>query len=410
MAAALRLAFLAKASMNTRVIILLDSQYSFAIIGWSDKPKNMTYKSTLVISCLILLFPVSWGQNEEPTVVSPGSNEAADIEDGVPSPEVSSLGNSEEKQHEASGGAEQQETSGEEESESNSSDFLVTIVVLSFFSGALLVWTFFLRRQGSRLKALKEKVLDGGEKIPLLNEEALELIKSFKSELEASRSELIKEFKEHQASMGLQLKEAQNFVSEAQALTKETIAHFKENLQKSFGQIQTYMQKIADSSAGSYTQAKETAEYAKQVGETVIEKDREITKLREGYQLSMIGPLIKGILELRDKLIALEGLSDIDEATKKELNELNQLVVSALKDVGVNEIDIQHGTDPTEFPLHKWDALEVPESTSEESLSKKVAEVVKLGYVALGPDASDVVVRKAKVIRYKYSESGGERN
>ena len=397
----------------------------------------MTYKSTLVISCLILLFPVCWGQNEDTPVASPGSNEAAGIGDGVPSPEVSSLGNSNEDQQEASGGAEQQEsaveeenqgssgeeenqedsgaagqqeTSGEEESESNSSDFLVIIVVLSFFSGALLVWTFFLRRQESRLKALKEKVLDGGEKIPLLNEEALNLIKSFRSELEASRSALIKEFKEHQASMGLQLKEAQNFVSEAQALTKETIAHFKENLQKSFGQIQTYMQKIADSSAGSYTQAKETAEYAKQVGETVIEKDREITKLREGYQLSMIGPLIKGILELRDKLTTLEGLSDIDEATKKELNELNRLAVSALKDVGVNEIDIQHGTDPTEFPFRKWDALEVSRETSEENLSKKVAEVVTPGYVAVGPEASEVVVRKTRVIRYKYNESAGEGN
>jgi molecular chaperone GrpE (heat shock protein) len=170
------------------------------------------------------------------------------------------------------------------------------------------------------------------------------------------------------------------------------------------------MQKIADSSAGAHGQAKETAEYAKQVGETVIEKDREITKLRKGYQLSMIGPLIKGILELRDKLTALEGLSDIDEATKKELNELNQSAVSALKDVGVNEIDIKHGTDPTEFALHKWDALEVSRQTTEENLSKKVAEVVTSGYVALGPDASDVVVRKAKVIRYKYSESEGEDN
>ena len=388
----------------------------------------MTYKSTLVISCLILLFPVCWGQNEDPPVVSPGSNEAAGIGDGVPSPEVSSLGNSNEDQQEASGGAEQQEpaveeenqedsgaaekqeTSGEEESESNSSDFLVIIVVLSFFSGALLVWTFFLRRQGSRLKALKEKVLNGGEKIPLLNEDALDLIITFKKELEDSRSELIEEFKEHQGSMELQLRGAQTFVSEAQALTKETIAHFKENLQKSFGQIQTYMQKIADSSAGSYEQAKETAEYAKQVGETVIEKHREITKLREGYQLSMIGPLIKGILELRDKLTTLEGLSDIDEATKKELNELNQTAVSALKDVGVNEIDIQHGTDPTEFPFHKWDALEVSRETSEENLSKKVAEVVTPGYVALRPDASEVVVRKTRVLRYKYNESAGEGN
>ncbi len=232
----------------------------------------------------------------------------------VTSPEVGSIGNSGEDEQDASVG---------EEIKSNSSDFLVVIiVVLSFCSGGLLVWAIFLRRKGSRLEALKEKVLDGGEKIPLLSEEALELIVSFKKELEDSRSELVKEFKEHQASMKLQLKEAQEFASEAQALTSETVAHFKENLQKSFGQIQAYMQKIADSSAGAHEQAKETTEYAKQVGETVIEKDREITKLRKGYQLSMIGPLIKGILELRDKLTALEGLSDIDEATKKELNEL----------------------------------------------------------------------------------------
>ncbi len=89
---------------------------------------------------------------------------------------------------------------------------------------------------------------------------------------------------------------------------------------------------------------------------------------------------------------------------------LNKSAVSALKDVGVNEIDIKHGADPTEFALHKWDALEVSRQTTEENLSKKVAEVVTSGYVALGPDASDIVVRKAKVIRYKYSESEGEDN
>jgi hypothetical protein len=350
----------------------------------------VVHLKVLCIAGFLTYFSFCWGQqpNEEqqPEIAAAGSAETKEI------------GSSKDLDEKESGTG------------SNSNFLIILIIVLSFCSGALLVWSIMLRRQRGRLEALKESVLNGGEKIPLLNEEALELIVTFKKELEDSRSELFKEFKEHQTGMKLQLKEAKEIASEAQALTSQTVTDVAENLQKSFGKIQTYMQKIADSSAGAHEQTKETAEYAKQVGETVIEKDLEITKLRKGYQLSMIGPVIKGVLELRDKLTALEGLSDIDEATQKELNELNQLVVSSLKDVGVNEMNIQHGTDPSELALHKWDALEASLPTSKEDLSKKVAEVVTPGYVALGPESSDIVVRKAKVIRYKYSGSEGEDN
>lgn len=275
-------------------------------------------------------------------------------------------------------------------------------IVLAFLMGMLLVWTLVLRKQSKNLKALKERVLDGGEKIPLLTDEALELISVFKKKLEDTSSQLTTDLDAYRSRVESQLRKAQEIANQAQDLTTKTVSQFKENLRKSFGQIQAYMQKIADSSAGAYEQTKQTAEYSKQVGETLVSKNQELAALREGYQLSMLGPLVKGSLGVMDQITSLMAVDTSSAESLEDLKELKNLIVRSLEDLGVSEINLHSGDDPTKIDSYKWEPLDASRATNDQSLDKMVAEVIKPGFVAMGPDGSEAVIRKTLVVRYRY--------
>jgi hypothetical protein len=93
----------------------------------------------------------------------------------------------------------------------------------------------------------------------------------------------------------------------------------------------------------------------------------------------------------------------LDDQTRNQLNEFNLSILESLNILGIHQLEITEGIDLNDVELHKWDALEVSRPTNTPHLDRKVAEVIKHGYVIRAPHAHDTVVRKARVIRYKYN-------
>lgn len=185
--------------------------------------------------------------------------------------------------------------------------------------------------------------------------------------------------------------------------TSENDIQLKAELNDKLEQIAKYMQIVSKSSTEAAVSSQETLAFAKQVSETVVAKEQELGMLRSGYQQSMIGPVINGFLNLRDNLNSLLS-TDLEGGLKKQLENLNQSVKISLSEVGVNELLLEIGSNPLALESKKWRALEATRPTNEEQLDGAVAAIIKPGYTSVGPQGSEIVIRKAEVVRYKYND------
>lgn len=274
--------------------------------------------------------------------------------------------------------------------------------LLAASTGALAMWVFFMRKQGAKFEELRKRILDGGQQIPLLTEEALMLLTQLRGDLKEGAKKFETDQKAYQVRTEEILNNAQQAAQDTQLMTKQLVDDFKDRVQKHLDKVVTYMQRIADSSAGANETANKTMEYSKQVTESLRSRDNELAELKKGYQMSMLAPLVQSILTLRDELIQLESVLKLDDQTRNQLNEFNLSILGSLNILGIHQLEITEGIDLNDVELHKWDALEVSRPTNTPHLDRKVAEVIKHGYVIHGAHAHDTVVRKAKVIRYKY--------
>ena len=276
--------------------------------------------------------------------------------------------------------------------------------LLAASTGALAMWVFFMRKQGAKFEELRKRILDGGQQIPLLTEEALMLLTQLRGDLKEGTKKFETDQKAYQVKTEEILNNAQQAAQDTQLMTKQLVDDFKDRVQKHLDKVVTYMQRIADSSAGANETANKTMEYSKQVTESLRSRDNELAELKKGYQMSMLAPLVQSVLTIRDELIQLESVMKLDESTREQLNDFNISILESLNVLGIHQLEIAEGHDLNDIPIHKWDTLEVSRPTKEPHLDRKVAEVIKHGYVIHGPHAHDSVVRKARVIRYKYND------
>ena len=192
--------------------------------------------------------------------------------------------------------------------------------------------------------------------------------------------------------------------SGTEAITKpsEKDSQLKADLNDQLEQIAKYMQIVSKSSADAAASSQETLAFSKQLIETVVAKEQELGKLREGYQLSMLGPVINGFLNLRDDLNNILS-TNLKGDLRKQLERLDHSLKISLSEVGVNELLLEIGSDPLALESKKWGAIEATRPTNEEQLDGAVAAIIKPGYTSICPQGSEIVIRKALVVRYKYN-------
>lgn len=281
----------------------------------------------------------------------------------------------------------------------------ILLAVAAALAAGLGTWAFMLRRQGIHFEALRQRVLDGGEKVPLLSEEAFALIADFRNELGNHVKTLKAETDRKLELAGETVRTAQKDALEAQQLTRDTVEHFKTSLNGQFEKIGGFMKQIAQSAAAAHEASTVTMEYSKQVGTALQNKEDEIKELRQGFQRAMLWPLVEGMVTVRDDIRKLRIAKVDDPEIGAHLAEFDKDIEGALTRLRIREFSFANGADPTEAEPHYWDAIPAAKPADTKELHGKVAQVEKVGYLIDVPGGSPIVARKALISRYAYNIS-----
>lgn len=153
--------------------------------------------------------------------------------------------------------------------------------------------------------------------------------------------------------------------------TSNIVENFKQKLNSFSDQILQYLGGVADSSKSAQSDVAQCRDVLLQTAHLLDKKEKEITVLKEGFQKSLLQPILLSFIETRDDF-------------HKEMGECTDDGVSAMLKKGVEKIDIslkktgimrmEIPENPDDLPLHYWDTLEAAKLTNDPNLAgKKVA-------------------------------------
>lgn len=270
-------------------------------------------------------------------------------------------------------------------------------ILMAGLAGAAGVWVMILTKQDRRFNALRQKVIDGAEPVHLLPEEATRLLRNFREDAVAATQSVRTDIAHHRVEVERIVHEAENSSRASRDETQLLVKTFRESLNGMLEKIGKFMERVVQDTKETHNQTVETKEYAKSVAELIHAKEREIARLREGYDLHLITPLTKAFLKIRDDLHAMAP-HIVDDQIRSQLGDLDQKIVAALGDLSIKEIKIPE--DLKEFPARNWESLGAAEATDDPGQHGKSARIKEKGYQLEMPDAEPRIIRKAVVVVY----------
>jgi hypothetical protein len=270
-------------------------------------------------------------------------------------------------------------------------------ILMAGLTGASGAWIVMLRKQGMHFKLLRQKVIDGTEPVFLLPAEATRLIHEFKELVTDGGRYFDESVKDQRAEVKRIVHEAESSSRASRDETLRTVDTFKTSLNGMLGSLTKFMDRVVQDTDKTHNQALETKEYAKNVAELIHAKEREITRLKEGYDLHLITPLTKAFLRIRDDLHAMTP-HIADNQIRSQLGDLDHKIVAALGDLRIKEIEIPE--DLKNFTSQKWESLGAADATDDPARHGKRARIKEKGYQLEMPDAEPHIIRKAVVVVY----------
>lgn len=273
-------------------------------------------------------------------------------------------------------------------------------VLVSFFATtaiALVVYLILQHHQRRFLGGLRKRIIAGTEPVTLLNDEALELIGSFRKQLESEARAYQDQLKDQRVAIERAAGEARQAAEESLARTEETVGAFKAQLNQVFPQLTKKLSEVVEHSGKTREEASKSREYAGELTELLTKKDKEIEALSEGQHLMLIKPLLHAFLQARDELAAIAA-QPMEAEIAQQLAAIDQEIVNALHELGVEEVPIP--ANPEDIDAKLWTTLGAPKETDDPTLHGQTAGTPIKGYRLFRPDGTQVVVRKAVVTRY----------
>lgn len=130
------------------------------------------------------------------------------------------------------------------------------------------------------------------------------------------------------------------------------------------------------------------------------EKDKEIKRYKEGYDVSQIKKSVSGYIKVRDRI---NSYIESGKTGVGDLENLNLILESAIENSGVSEIVINIGDDYYDDQFNG--KIDVPKiiSTNDPNDDNKILSIDKIGYEILGNEIT-TVISKAKVTIYKHNQ------
>ena len=169
---------------------------------------------------------------------------------------------------------------------------------------------------------------------------------------------------------------------------------FKElaNLVVGFGNTTETNQKQNESLAG------QTIDSISKFNTLIDDQQKEIGRLKEGYDFSAKKQSIKALIGVKDLLN--QFLKDqLSEETIETLNKVNAYIESYLEELDVEGFSFKSGQSVRELSGDEFEISDI-ELTTEETLHEKIMETLVQGYVFVHPNGK-TIIRKAKLKVYK---------
>lgn len=263
-------------------------------------------------------------------------------------------------------------------------------VLLLLAVGGLLFQNRQLRKQGLYFDKLRTRVLEAKEPVRLLDLESQQLL------LEAK-----KQFDD-------QIRSSKEQINASRDQTLAVVSDFKQKLETALNGIMRAVSgelaKVVTHTSTAQDEAKQTRELLGATTDLIDRKDKQIQKLEEGYQASLLKPLLLSFMEIKDDLVREEADSRDNDA-KAAFSAAIRQIEMAFDKIGVIQTRVGAEQDPETLPSHYWDALPAAEVTDRADLHGKVFRIAKPGYHVALPGSDErngYVLRKTVVIRYRY--------
>jgi molecular chaperone GrpE (heat shock protein) len=168
--------------------------------------------------------------------------------------------------------------------------------------------------------------------------------------------------------------------------------------------LQKFMGKVVEDAKRTRDEAAETKELTKQVAAVLQEKEEQLRQLEEGYQKSLLGPLTKEFLNLRDELLSISEQTEGE--ISNHLDAIDKKFVKALAETGIHEIAINGR--PDDLPPGFWETVGAATPTENSEKHGTVERIYTRGYTVCRPDGEKAVLRKAVVVLYAHSPDSSE--
>jgi hypothetical protein len=281
-------------------------------------------------------------------------------------------------------------------------------VLMAGLAGAAGSYIAILKKQERNFSTLRESVINGSKPVHLLPEEAIRLISEFRDHVTQGANYFNEIVEKHRQDVGRIVQMAEESSRASRDETLRTVDTFKGSLNEMLGKIGKFMERVVQDTKETHNQALETKEFAKQVSALIQEKEVEISKLKQGYHLHLIGPLTKEFLKIRDDVHLMAKHSG-DPQISQQLSDLDQKIGNALSDLQIEEISIQLGEKPHEIHHPRlWESLGAAEPTDDPLRHGAIARIQERGYQLKINNAEPHIIRKAVVVIHSCSTANGQ--
>ena len=244
-------------------------------------------------------------------------------------------------------------------------------------------------------RQLSEKVLtinsfvDGTGGVKLLDEQAISLLKAFEHDNKVMHENVLR----------------------TATANKEVTDKFKESLNANLGGLVQNIRSVMETAAAD---AKRTKEYLDVIVPQMEENKAENERLKKGYNVQLIGPLLESFFLLRDNLqehiaYVQSQFAQGSRATSDEglqyLIDLESEIAHSIHGVGLDEIKFFNGDNMREYPQVLWTTTPVAQNNQNQELHGRCALTKRIGYKQRKEGTGDAyIVRKATVQLYIHVE------
>ena len=315
--------------------------------------------------------------------------------------------------------------------------YLISIIISGLIAVLISFYIFENKKDDSRFESLKEATPPIEDKIEISDDQKLD--SGFLSDVEINKDANVKTkgsqqpiifigflsiianllislfiYKNHRERMAIlsdkkfvqpeevqkQMQFFKDSVSECNNMLTQIHQNNESLLQSSLEQTARVLMSLQQDSQVHGEDVKKLMETFNLMNDKLDEKDKEIKRYKEGYDVSQIKKSVSGYIKVRDRI---SNYIESEKTEVEDLEKLNLILESVIENSGVTEIVINVGDDYYDDQFNG--KIDVPKilSTNDSNDNNKIVSIDKVGYEILGNEIA-TVISKAKVTIYKHNQ------